>query len=191
MKEKLIALGLTDEQVSSILDMFKGYIPPERFNEVNEAKKNAEAQIAEREKQLEALKKSVGDNESLKAQIEKLQGENKATKEKYESDLKSLKINSAIDTALTANGAKNLKATKALLDLEKIKLDGEKVSGIDDQIKSLLSGEDTKFLFNVKTEPEVPKGMKAGEGGKPSEKPVSEMNYAERVAHLAAGGSLN
>lgn len=184
-KDKLLELGLTEEQAKAVLEGFKGYVPPERFNEVNEAKKNAEALVAERDKQIEGLKKSTGDNEALKAEIEKLQGENKAAKEKYESDLRTIKINNAIDTALTSAGAKNLKATRALLDMEKITIDGDSVKGVDEQIKSLVKGEDTKFLFNDST----PKGTKAGEP-KPSDgnKPYSQMTYSERVAYIAAGG---
>ena len=189
-KEKLISLGLSEEQATKVLEGFKGYIPPERFNEVNEAKKNAEALVAERDKQLTEIKKNAGNNEELKAQIETLQKENKAAKEKFESDLKALKIENAINAALTANGAKNLKAARALLDLEKITLDGDEVKGIGDQIKALLSDDGSKFLFDVKPAETKPAGTKAAEGGKPATKPVSEMNYSERVAYLAAGGTL-
>ena len=148
-KEKLLALGLTEEQAKAVLEGFKGYVPPERFNEVNEAKKNAEALVSERDKQIEGLKKSTGDSEALKAEIEKLQGENKAAKEKYEADIKTLRINNAIDSALTKAGAKNLKAVRALLDMEKITLDGDEVKGIDEQIKGLSKADDSSFLFNV------------------------------------------
>lgn len=186
-KESLLALGLTEEQATKVLEGFKDFVPRERLNEVNEAKKTLEAQVAERDKQLTELKKSVGDNEALKTQIDELQKANKAAKEKFESDLQALKISNAIDTALTASGAKNLKATRALLDLEKITLDGDDVKGVEEQIKALKSDDSTKFLFNGET---APKGTRAGEpkDGKP--KPVSEMNYSERVAFLAAGGKL-
>lgn len=190
MKEKLIALGLSEEQVAQVLEQFKGYVPPERFNEINEAKKVAESAIAERDKQLNELKKGVGDNEELKKQIETLQAENKATKEKYESDIQTMRINNAIDSALTVAGAKNLKAVRALLDHEKIKIDGEAVTGIEEQLKALTTAEDSKFLFNVKTETnqQSPVGMKAGEGAKNTEKPYSQMTYSERVAFLESGG---
>lgn len=189
-KEKLLSLGLTEDQATAILDGFKGYIPPERFNEVNEAKKRAEEMISEREKQIDSLKKSAGDGEALKAKIEQLQSENKAAKEKYESDIRDLKISNAVDAALNAAGAKNLKAARALLNMEGITLEGEEVKGVAEQIKALTSDESSSFLFNVKTDP-TPKGMgKVGEGGKPKAKPVSEMNYSERVAYLAAGGTL-
>ena len=190
-KEKLLALGLTEEQAKAVLEGFKGYVPSERFNEVNEAKKAAEALVSERDKQIEGLKKSTGDSEALKAEIEKLQGENKAAKEKYEADIKTLKINNAIDSALTKAGAKNLKAVRALLDMEKITIDGDEVKGIDDQIKGLSKAEDSSFLFNVEdggTKP--PKGMKSPDGaGKPAgKKSYSEMTYTERVEFLAQGG---
>lgn len=189
-KEKLLSLGLTEDQATAILEAFKGYVPPERFNEVNEAKKRAEELVSEREKQIDSLKKSAGDNDALKAQIEKLQGENKAAKEKYESDLKTLRIDNAIDAALTASGAKNLKAARALLNMDEISIDGENVKGIDSQIKKLIADESSSFLFNV--EPagnKTPAGMKAGEGnGKVPTKPYSQMNYSERAAFLAAGG---
>lgn len=189
-KEKLIALGLTDEQATKVLEGFKGYVPSERFNEVNEAKKNAEALVSERDKQINDLKKAAGSNEELKKQIETLQAENKSAKEKYDADLKALKIDNAINSALTGAGAKNLKAARALLDLEKITLDGEEVKGISEQIKTLTADESTAFMFAVKSDGKTPSGMKAGEGGKPNPKPVSEMNYSERVAYLAAGGTL-
>lgn len=185
-KNALIALGLTEEQATSVLEGFKGYVPPERFNEINEAKKAHEATIAERDKQLAELKKGLGDNDALKAQIEKLQAENKEAKDKYESDLTALKINNAIDSALIASGAKNVKATRALLDLEKIKLEGEEVKGVSEQIKALSEAEDTKFLFGSSN----PVGVKGGEGSK-NPKPVSEMTYSERLAHIANGGSLD
>ena len=140
-KEKLLSLGLTEDQATAILDGFKGYIPPERFNEVNEAKKRAEEMISEREKQIDSLKKSAGDGEALKAKIEQLQSENKAAKEKYESDIRDLKISNAVDAALNAAGAKNLKAARALLNMEGITLEGEEVKGVAEQIKALTSDE--------------------------------------------------
>lgn len=182
-KEKLLALGLTEDQAKAVLEGFKGYVPPERFNEVNEAKKNAEALVAERDKQIDGLKKSTGDAETLKAQIEKLQGENKAAKEKYESDLKTFKIDNAVALALTSAGAKNVKAARALLDMSKVSIDGDEVKGIEEQIKGLVKSD--SYLFESKT----PSGTKPAESN-PSggNKPYSKMTYSERLAYIANGG---
>lgn len=146
-KEALIALGLTEEQASKVLEGYMGYVPKSRFDEVNEAKKKAEANVKERDKQLEELKKSSGDADALKAEIEKLQGENKAAAEKYAADMKALALNNAIEKALTAAGAKNLKAVKALLDVTNAEMDGETVKGLDAQIKALKDDAGSSFLF--------------------------------------------
>lgn len=184
-KEELIALGLNDEQAGKVLEGYKGYVPKARFDEVNEAKKTAEATIAERDKQLEDLKKASGDSEALKAQIAQLQADNKAAADKYAAELKAVQINSAVEKELTAAGAKNLKAVKALLeDLDKAELDGENVKGLADQIKKLKTGEDTKFLFN-EAAPGF-KGVKggSGNGGNPdtiTKEAFAKMGYKERV----------
>lgn len=146
-KEALIALGLTEEQAGKVLEGYTGYVPKSRFDEVNEAKKKAEANVKERDKQLEELKKNSGDADALKAEIEKLQGENKAAAEKYAADMKAFALNNAIEKALTAAGAKNLKAAKALLDLTNAEMDGETVKGLDAQIKALKDDAGSSFLF--------------------------------------------
>lgn len=182
-KEQLIALGLSEEQATKVLDGFKGFVPPSRFNEVNEAKKSAEATIAERDKQLAELKKNVGDNEELKKQIETLQAENKTAKEKYESDIKAIKLNNAIDGGLLTAGAKNIKAVKALLDMAKIKFDGEKLEGFEDQLKALREGEDSKFLFKeAETKVTSPVGMKpTGSNVDPSKGNPSGFNLSDAI----------
>mgnify|MGYP000873730113 CR=1 FL=1 len=151
-KEDLIKLGLDEEIAQTVADAFaeylKGFIPKSRFDEVNEAKKKLEQDIKTRDEQLEALKKI--DAEGLQAEIEKLQKENKATKEKYEAELKQIRLNNAVEKKLIASGAKNIKATKALLDLESVELDEDgNVKGLDEQIKQLQENEDSKFLFDI------------------------------------------
>ncbi len=150
-KEELMALGLTEEQAGKVLEGYKGYVPKSRFDEVNEAKKKAEAIVAERDKQLEALKKTSGDAEALKTEIAKLQDENKAAADKYKADVKALLVNSIVERDLFKAGARNIKAAKALLtDLDKAELDGDNVKGLADQIKKLQEDEGSKFLFEDK-----------------------------------------
>ena len=190
-KEQLQALGITAEQADKVLEAYKGWVPSTRFNEVNEAKKQAEAQIKERDTQLADLKKGLDGKDELTAKIEALQAENKAALEKYEHDLKSYKISNAIELALAQHGAKNLKAVKALIDVEKIKVDGEKVEGIEDQITALIKGADTSFLFESKQpEAQAPKGMKAGDsGGNHGNEPPKAMTLADAIAQRFNEGS--
>lgn len=167
-KEDFLKLGFTEEQAekaaAASAEELKGFIPKARFDEVNDSKKQLEIDIKTRDEQLEALKKI--DAEGMKAEIEKLQGENKAAKEKYEADLKNIQIDNAVEKALMGAKAKNIKAVKALLDLDKAELDGETVKGLDDQLKKLQEGEDSKFLFDVAD----PKNKNTFKGIKPGEK---------------------
>ena len=89
LKEQLVQCGLTEEKAQEFIDKnIDGvFIPKARFDEVNEENKGLKSQIADRDTQLEQLKKSSGDNADLKAQIEKLQGENETQKEDYEAQI--------------------------------------------------------------------------------------------------------
>lgn len=150
-KEQLIAMGLMEEQAGKVLEAaaedMKGFIPKNRFEEVNTANKDLKQQLADRDKQLEDLKKSVGDNQELQKQIQELQKTNETTVAEFESKLKQVKLDAAVELALTNAKAKNTKAVKALLDLEKAEFDGDQIKGLDDQIKKLAEAEDSKFLF--------------------------------------------
>ena len=166
-KEDLIALGLTDEQAEKVLsanaEQLKGFIPKARFDEVNNAKKQLEKDISDRDNQLETLKNSAGDAEALKTTIAQLQVDNKVAAENYQTELAKLKLAGAIDAALLGADVINIKAVKALLDVSKIKLDGETLTGINDQIETLKSAEDSKMLFKSETKAGF-SGVKPGEG---------------------------
>ncbi len=169
-KEKLLALGLTEEQADKVLEANKaqleGYIPKSRFDGVNNAKKQLETDITERDKQLKTLKESAGDNEALQNKITELQNENQTAKENYEKEIAGIKLNGAIETALGTHKAKNIAAAKALLDISKISLDNENLLGFEEQMKILKEAEDTKFLFGeeAKTETKPPAGTQPGTG---------------------------
>ena len=130
-KEELVKLGLEEDMAQKVADSsaeeLKGYIPKSRFDEVNEAKKTLENDIRTRDTQLEDLKKSAGDVEGLKSKISELQTANDTAKAEYENKIKQMKIDSAVDMALINAKARNVKAAKALLNLENAELDGEKV----------------------------------------------------------------
>ena len=171
-KEDLLKLGLTEEQAEKVLsantEQLKGFIPKARFDEVNNAKKQAEKDLSDRDKQLETLKNSTGDIETLKQTIETLQNENKASTDKYNAELAEIKLAGAVDTALLGADALNVRAVKALLDMSKIKMDGDVLLGINEQIESLKKAEDSKMLFKAvetgKQKGPNFAGVKPGEG---------------------------
>ena len=90
------------------MDELKKFIPKSRFDEVNEENKVLKSNLTERDAQLETLKNSAKDNENLKVEIEKLQGENQRQLEEYQAKIDEMKVNSAIKNALLGAKAKNI-----------------------------------------------------------------------------------
>lgn len=200
-RKQLEDLGLTKEQADSVMKIngddienAKGTASTEIKNLQTEVE-GLKTQVGDRDKQLETLKASAGDNADLKKQIEDLQTENATVKANHESELNQLKIDFAVEKALTGAKAKNIRAVKALLELGEAKLDKDgNVKGLDEQIEKLRSGDDTKFLFEAQKQqkqqqnfkgfqPGASGGQKPGEGEKVD---FSKMSYDELTAYMEA-----
>jgi hypothetical protein len=150
-KEEFVAIGLTEDMATKAAEAsqteLKGFIPKVRFDEVNDAKKKAEDGLKERDTQIETLKKTSGDSETLKAQIEELQKANKEADEKYQADLKETRLSSAIKLALTGK-VHDDDLVAGLFDKTKLILgDDGKVTGLDEQLSSIK--ESKAFLFKT------------------------------------------
>lgn len=130
--QKAIAKGIGENFVSKA-----------DFNAANETKKKLENDIKERDKQLEELKKI--DAEGLKAEIERLQGENQAATDKYQKDLKDLQLTNAIKLALTGKVHDEDLASGLIKRDELILSEEGRVVGLDAQIETLK--ENKAFLF--------------------------------------------
>lgn len=153
-KEDLIAMGLTEEQAKKVMDSIDGnFVTKARFNEVNEENKTLKKSISDRDKQLEDLKKSSGDNAALQQQISDLQKANADQQKAHETELNQLKLDNAVEVALSGAKAKSSKAVKAMLDMTKVKLgeDG-KLSGFDEQIEALKKSDGWMFDADQQTQ---------------------------------------
>lgn len=199
MKRKFLEdMGLEKEQVDKILD--------ENSQDIGKAKGDSEkiqkdldaanaeveslkGQISDRDKQLETLKNSTGDVEGMKQQIAKLQADNKAKDDAHAAEIKQLKIDAAIDSALTGAKAKNNTAVKALLkDLDKAELaDDGTIKGLAEQIEALQKSDAYLFDTTTKKKTQV-KGAKPGESGNEDGDhgvDTSKMTYSELAAYMA------
>lgn len=189
-KEELMKLeGMTEELATKIAEQsaeeLKGMIPKTRLDEVIAERDNAKKDHADVLKQLGALQKETGDVQSLKDKISELENAAKESEKTHAAEIQTMKINNAVDTALIGAKALNMKAVKALLNLENVELaeDGS-VKGLADQIKTLQTAEDSKFLFGSSTM----KGAKTGDSGNDDgDKGVdtSKMTYSELAAYMA------
>jgi len=150
LRELLNKAGIEEGKLDGLIadiskELPKRFIPKDKYNEVAEAKKKLETDIQERDKQLEELKKASGTSEELKKQIEQLQADNKKASEEWQAKMAQMQLDFALERALTTARAKNPKAVKALLDMEKVKLDGDQLLGLDDQLKALQQSD--PYLF--------------------------------------------
>ena len=185
-KEQLIALGATEELATKIADESKkeieGYVEKSKYSEMEATKKQLEEGNKTLTKQLEEIKKSVGDNAELKKQIEDMQNSNKAKEKEYADSIVKLKLDNAVDLALLGAGSKNNKAVKALLNLEKAVIgeDG-KVIGLNEQLETLKKADDSSFLFEVTGKF---KGVNPG-GKKGQESDFKSMTYSQIEKYLA------
>lgn len=200
-RKQLEDLGLTKEQADSVMKINGDDIENAKGTAATEIKNlqtevdGLKTQVGDRDKQLETLKASAGDNADLKKQIEDLQTENATAKANHESEMNQLKIDFAVEKALTGAKAKNIKAVKALLELDDAKLDKDgNVKGLAEQIEKLTSGDDTKFLFEAQKQTKQQqnfKGFQPGASGeqKPGEGEkvdFSKMSYDELTAYMEA-----
>ncbi len=191
-REDFIALGIDEELASKCekasSEELKNYVPYERFKELVDEKNKLKTDIADRDKQFETLKNSTGDVEAMKEQIASLQAENKAKDEAHAAEIRQMKINSALESALISSKAKNLTAVKALIkDLDKAEFqDDGSIKGLEEQITALKKSDSYLFEEAVVTKPSF-KGFQPGVAKKETttgKVDMSRMTYEELASYI-------
>lgn len=166
-KEELVAKGLSEEQAQAVMDIWnetiKGFVPKERFDEVNGKLKEANTTI-------DTLKKSNADNEELQKQV-------KEYKEKVtilEATAANTRKEYALKDKLKEAGvvdADYIIYKQGGIDKFTFDKEGNPV-GIDDVVKPLK--ESSPHLF--KTEPGADY-RPAGGGTPPSKNPFAKDSF--------------
>jgi hypothetical protein len=173
LKKAGIEEGKVDSTITDInKELPKHFIPKDKYNEVAEAKKKLEADIEERDKQLEQLKNAAGNSEELKAQIEQLQAENQKAAEEWQAKMAQMQLDFAIERALTAAKAKNAKAVKACLTWKRLSLTASNCLDWMTSLKAIK--ESDPYLFGESGK--VGSGTNPPGAGTRSE-PVEEGNW--------------
>lgn len=150
LKELLKNAGVEDvEELEKNIakELPKHFKPANVFNEINEKLKNANSEIetlkttqTSIQTEYENYKKgsiSQADYEAKKKEIE----------DNSKAEIEKVRLESKIDLAINNAKARNVKSVKANLDLSKIKLDGDKLLGFEDQIEALK--ESDAYLFEI------------------------------------------
>ena len=121
------------------------YVPIDKFNAKNEEVKQLKEQIDSHKKQLKDLEKKAKGNEELEKTIQELRAENEKKDTDYQATLKAKEKDFAVQSAIKDEQGKNVKAIKALLDMDKITVDDSGVTGLSDQLNKLK--ESDAYLF--------------------------------------------
>jgi len=175
---------------SLVVEIKKGigrnFVTKSDFNDKNEELKAAKEQLVDRDKQLEDLKKV--NPEELQEEIEALKKANQDKQLEFDKQLHGLKVEAALEKELLGAGARNIKAVKALLDIdaENIKFDADgKLENLSDKIK--LVKETDPYLFESKKETQKGfTGVEPATGAQgPSGKLDSEKSYEDFVNEMA------
>ena len=166
--KEILGSGYTEEIDKKVsAEIGKGFVAKADFNAAKAELKSVRELVAERDSQLETLKKSGGDLDALKSQIAQLQADNKAKDAAHAQELTRLKIDTAVDQALTSAGARNNVAARALmtefLKGAKLSEDGT-VPGLSDAVKKLSEDAGTAFLFEGKSDKLLPGAVPAFPG---------------------------
>lgn len=137
-KEEIIALGVTEEQATKVLELHE--------KEQSETK----AKLSETEAKLSAAEKNAAElSEKVKAfdgvDVAALKKTAEDWETKYNADITKAKVDNAVSLALTRAGAKDVDLARHLIDTSVIKLDGDKVLGLNEQLEKVKT--DKAFLF--------------------------------------------
>lgn len=149
---KQVAEKVGEHKIAVVSD--GSYIPKAKFDEKLQEIKEYKNQLKERDQQLEDLGAKAKGHEELTKRIEELTAQNEKTKQEYEQKIQQQAFDHALSSALNGAKARNSEAVKALLKTDEIKFDGDKLEGLDEQLKALK--ESDSYLFEPESETTKP-----------------------------------
>ena len=168
-REELEKLGLTKEQIDSVLDMHHKEFDP--VNKELETTKNDLTASQEKVKTTEeALKAFDGvDPAALNQKIADLQKNLEQKDAEHKAQIADRDFNDLLKESIASAKGRNAKAITALLDVETLKVSKNQKEDIANALKQLSEAEDSSMLFGEKEAKEVGTGDVPGivtKGGK-------------------------
>lgn len=181
-REYLEGLGLEKEAIDKIMGEHGKTVEThkQKAADATTSLDDVKAQLAQRDKDLKALKDQAKGNEDLQTKFTDLETKYNQDKIDYETKIKDTQLSSALKLAL-AGKVHDAELVASLIDTKTIELgaDGNVTKGLDEQIKTLQ--ESKSFLFVPETPGAKIAGTKPAGGGNPgNEPPVSVgANFAK------------
>lgn len=146
-REELEKLGLTKEQIDSVLNMHHGEIVP-----VKENLKKAQDDLTAAQEKVKTTEKALKDFENinpeeLNKQISDLKAELAQKDTEHQQQLADRDFNDRLKEGIAGVKGKNPKAIAALLDIESLKASKNQEKDIKEALEGLAAAEDSKMLF--------------------------------------------
>lgn len=188
-KEVLKGLGVEDNLLDAISSKIPAdkklhvledgqFVPMTRFNEVNEQKNTYKKQTDDLTSQVAQLGQFKGTADELQKKLQEVQTSYEAKLVEQEKTFNQKRLNNELDTVITLNKGRNSKAIKALFNMEAIKLDGDNVVGVSDQLEAIKK--DNPYLFDLEQQPTPPN--RVGNTNNPPNSTISPQEEALRKA---------
>lgn len=141
-----------------------GYVDKEKYAALETKNKTLSEQLS---------KLGEAKPEELQAEIARLKDENEKAEQRYQQAL----LDHAVESRLMSEGAVDTKAVRALLDMSKIKQDGDTLLGLDEQISALKKDKAWAFPTKENKTPEINGVVPAApSGGKEQSADIAMMN---------------
>ena len=135
-----------------------------------------EGEIKTKDSTIADLEKSVGDATALNEEIEKLKGEKTQLETDLNTKVSAMQKTHSIENKIRDEKGKNVKAIMALLDMDKITFEDNKLGGLDEQLATLKEASDSSMLFGEVGAPSgtQPKNPPSGGINPPTAKSLNE-----------------
>lgn len=128
---------LKDNKEVKLANLADGeYVAKKKFDD-------KEAELKTANETINGLKETVAKFDG--ADIEKLKKDASDWETKYNTDIAAVKLDSAVSMALVEAKAKNPKAVRGMLDLSIVKMDGDKLLGLSEQLENLKKSDSYMF----------------------------------------------
>lgn len=141
-----------------------------------------EGDISAKDTTIADLQKKVGDTDALNQQITQLQTDKTNLTNELNTKVSQIQKDHAIEGKIRDAKGKNIKAIKALLDMDKITYENNELGGIDDQLTALASAEDSSMLFGETQTPPAGTHFNNPPSGGNGGTPPTSNTFAEAVA---------
>lgn len=133
---------LKDNKEIKLANLADGeYVAKKKFDD-------KEAELKTANETINGLKETVAKFDG--ADIEKLKKDASEWENKYNTDIAAVKLDSAVSMALVEAKAKNPKAVRGMLDMSIVKMDGDKILGLSEQLENLKKSDGYMFAEEEK-----------------------------------------